>query len=177
MPNWCENILTVEGDKLQEFKQTILTPVSDNPAEYKRLKEAVAGATSVVECVEAYHKLSEFETQHVDAWLFSSTRPVPTGVDAYDWCVMNWGTKWDVCEFSLIEGDDSLVLTFETAWSPPREWVLYTSKLFPELTFVLHYREIGMGFGGSITVTGGEIVHEFCGTYEEAGEFFAPFEE
>ena len=43
----------------------------------------------------------------------------PTGWD-YDWCVQNWGTKWDITEGEVIESDQtSLDCRFETAWSPP----------------------------------------------------------
>ena len=43
----------------------------------------------------------------------------PTGWD-YDWCVQNWGTKWDITEGEVIESDQtSLDCRFETAWAPP----------------------------------------------------------
>lgn len=45
--------------------------------------------------------------------------------NALDWCRRNWGTKWGPyggpdCSAQ----DDSVVITFQTAWSPPRGWVV-----------------------------------------------------
>lgn len=45
----------------------------------------------------------------------------------YDWNRKNWGTKWNaygLSEDALCEVDDSTVLTFQTAWSTPRGWIL-----------------------------------------------------
>lgn len=42
---------------------------------------------------------------------------------AYEWRVENWGTKWEAItnEGDLLynDGDDEIVLEFETAWCPP----------------------------------------------------------
>ena len=37
--------------------------------------------------------------------------------DWYDWCVENWGTKWDAVEVHFSYGNTGIY--FETAWSPP----------------------------------------------------------
>jgi hypothetical protein len=38
----------------------------------------------------------------------------------YDWCVQNWGSKWDINEGQVCDQiDDTLDCVFETAWSPP----------------------------------------------------------
>lgn len=42
--------------------------------------------------------------------------------DWYDWSLGEWGTKWDASDvFHTVEPDGSLLLTFDTAWSPPIE--------------------------------------------------------
>jgi len=46
---------------------------------------------------------------------------------ALDWCVANWGTKWNAYGInqgyeSVERTDDSLTLRFQTAWSPPMGW-------------------------------------------------------
>ena len=66
----------------------------------------------------------------------------------YDWCVDNWGTKWDI-EAQLI-GDESgyLMYSFSSAWSPPIAWLKKTAKDHPELQFRLKYEELGVGFMG-----------------------------
>jgi hypothetical protein len=51
-------------------------------------------------------------------------------VQAMDWARHNWGTKWNAYGLdqggryeSVAFGDDSLTLTFQTAWSPPYGWL------------------------------------------------------
>jgi hypothetical protein len=44
----------------------------------------------------------------------------------YDWNTENWGTKWNAYgqdEKSIARTEDTLTLTFQTAWSPPRLWL------------------------------------------------------
>ena len=36
----------------------------------------------------------------------------------YDWCVENWGTKWDIDQADIERFENELTLYFETAWSP-----------------------------------------------------------
>ena len=50
----------------------------------------------------------------------------------YDWCVDNWGTKWDIYDATCDRMDaNTLVLDFYTAWSPP---------------FPIYDKLVGMGF-------------------------------
>lgn len=38
----------------------------------------------------------------------------------YEWRLDNWGTKWDVYNVTMTRMDDNtLVMSFDTAWSPP----------------------------------------------------------
>lgn len=54
----------------------------------------------------------------------STLMPLPNGEWNYEWCVANWGTKWDIRrpdETLRYKSNDKHVLAFkfETAWSPP----------------------------------------------------------
>lgn len=47
----------------------------------------------------------------------------------YDWCIKNWGTKWnaygqDMHYENIVQEDNKLTLTFQTAWSPPYGWLI-----------------------------------------------------
>lgn len=54
----------------------------------------------------------------------------------YDWCVKNWGTKWNACEPTLdSDGNDMDYLRFETAWSAPHPILSKLSEMFPGVTF------------------------------------------
>ena len=67
----------------------------------------------------------------------------------YDWCVANWGTKWDIgSEDGVVESDaNSLVVSFDSAWSPP---IGAFETLVDELGFEVeaYYYEPGMAFCG-----------------------------
>ncbi len=38
----------------------------------------------------------------------------------YDWCIENWGTKWNSYENQIITGKNYIKFIFETAWATPR---------------------------------------------------------
>ena len=86
--------------------------------------------------------------------------PLPNGEWDYDWCVANWGTKWDIYDISYLTLDDNvLIVGFCTAWSPPIE-ALQTGAERLGFTFELEYHEGGMMYAGKATEDGDE-----CYTY------------
>lgn len=57
----------------------------------------------------------------------------------YDFCVAEWGTKWDAYEVDLLsDTGNSLTISFDTAWSPPTGIyaTLLTKGFSVEATFV-----------------------------------------
>ena len=66
----------------------------------------------------------------------------------YDWCVSNWGTKWDVGgENGYIRPNpNTLKISFDSAWAPPLE----AYRAMEELGFEVKamYYEPGMAFAG-----------------------------
>ena len=76
--------------------------------------------------------------------------PIEHEENWYDWCVNNWGTKWDidVHETSLNLSDDkkSLTVAFDTAWSPPL--AAMERMLDQGFNVRLMYSEEGVGFTG-----------------------------
>ena len=79
----------------------------------------------------------------------------------YDWCVSNWGTKWDFGGKEYDREDDNTVkFSFDTAWSPPVEFF----RQLEELGFTVRaiYYEPGMAFCGSYQ-DGFEENYEFGG--------------
>jgi hypothetical protein len=78
----------------------------------------------------------------------------------HDWCIAHWGTKWDV-EATLDEiFPDYLEYRFDSAWSPPVEFLKKVAQDFPRLRFVLKYDEPGMGFMGMAIAENGELVKD-----------------
>ena len=84
----------------------------------------------------------------------------------YDWCVANWGTKWDVggdgYEAQDIEG--GLMLTFDSAWSPP----IGAFEKLVEMGFSIRamYYEPGMAFAG-IWEDGDDDYYDYGGLNSE----------
>jgi hypothetical protein len=73
-----------------------------------------------------------------------------------------WGTPWELdeneateCASNLLECGEAF---FNTAWSPPEDFVEKLSALFPSVRFVLWYYEPGNHFAGFRTCLGGEAV-------------------
>lgn len=120
MPNWCNNSLTVIGDEneLIRFCETGLTTVVNENGEIKQ------------------------------EWSLEPYYPYPNGNWDYDWCVDNWGTKWDVCEQVHNRNDENFFVSFDSAWSPPIEWLKKVQQDYPTLKFRLMYIEQDMQFCG-----------------------------
>ena len=142
MPNWCNNHLTLthedpamiqraydaleRGEFLQEF-----IPVP------KDLTETISGS---VGDPDEQAKLIEKTKANVKKYGYGNW---------YDYCVGEWGTKWDTGEAgnSDIHPDGKMLTTgFDTAWSPP---IAAYEKLM-DLGFGVKagYHESGMCYAG-----------------------------
>lgn len=77
----------------------------------------------------------------------------------YYWCLNNWGTKWNVGgECVLVETtDESMHLSFATAWEPPKEWFQSLLNAVEAMddnnaSIVMNYAEGGCFFGGQVGI-------------------------
>jgi hypothetical protein len=85
----------------------------------------------------------------------------------YEWCVMNWGTKWGMYDFTdLIRKPRSVFLSFQSAWSPPYPLIKKMSEHFPDLTFTMKYFESGMQFKGTYKVKAGIVIVDESTSYQ-----------
>lgn len=68
----------------------------------------------------------------------------------YNWCINNWGTKWDMLKPIEVHRKRNVIeYCFMTAWSPPIKWLQKVSILFPSLVFSLEYSETGFLLSGA----------------------------
>ena len=145
MPNWCNNNLTLEHD---------------DPAMIKRAFDALERGEFLSEFIPVPKELSEtisgsFGDDERQALLEAQTaRNIETHGygNWYDFCVNEWGTKWDCGEqgASDIRPDGLMLHTFfDTAWAPP---VAAYEKL-EAMGFRVNamYYEPGMGYAGSFS--------------------------
>lgn len=124
MPNWCENRLTVRGDKieLEKFMERAERIEDKN-------KEALT--------------LNNFVKRDEENW--------------YQDSLDKWGTKWEISGAVLQSSANELIYQFDSAWSPPTEWLTSVIEMYPTLEFELRYREDGCCFAGIITGSNGLV--------------------
>ena len=153
MPNWCNNYLELEhedpamierarkafadGKLLEEFCPVpaslhIVAGMVGDPDEQKKLEEDTA---------------KNLEVHGYGNW--------------YDYCVNEWGTKWDVGgegDQATVESPNSIKMNFDSAWAPPTA----AMDKFMDLGFKvkLIYWESGMCF---------------CGLYDENGDDYMDY--
>ena len=88
----------------------------------------------------------ETELQKTDAEVFKHFRPYEGEWD-YGWCCENWGCKWEARIIDWNRRDDnSIWLTFETAWAPPVTLYEFIEQDGWEIE--AFYYEPGMAFAG-----------------------------
>ena len=138
MPNWCNNTL--------ELKHA-------DPAMIQRAKNAYENDGFLNEFIPIPKELqitASPATQDEELQKIYASNKEKYGYDNwYDFCVGEWGTKWDVNgdgRSAILEGD-TLILSFDTAWSPPIEAYKKLENMGFEV-WALYY-ESGMMFCGS----------------------------
>jgi hypothetical protein len=138
MPNWCECILKVSGP----------------PKEITRFKKKAKGRGPNPAAEDKTRPLS------LHALVPQPEKFKKEGSDWYNWRLANWGTKWDVDSRVISEDKDTLEYGFDSAWSPPMEWLSQVGPKFPKLSFRLWYAEGGCYFAGIYTVENEETSNE-----------------
>jgi hypothetical protein len=166
MPNWCENRLTVRGDKkeVEKFRNFIL---SDDPEKkYELFGKLIPMPEELKETIKSFGN-SESNEQLIEKYGYDNW---------YDWCIANWGVKWDISHvFDHSDGENNIdvfpITTYEgekigeyaefsigydTPWGPGDDELEKAFQKFDQLRFFLYYSEPGMGFHGYLYVVNGE---------------------
>lgn len=160
MPNWCNNTLEI---------------THTDPAMIERARKAFNDGALLNEFVPVPPEL-----QIVAGRVGDSDNPEQIALEAaeksnrekfgyttwYDFCVSEWGTKWDVGADGQPAQDipNGLLLTFDSAWAPP---VAAYEKLV-DLGFSIraYYYEPGMAFAG-VWEDGDDQFYEYGGLNSE----------
>ena len=155
MPNWCENELEVRG----------------KPEEITELLKAIKTEESNFDfnTVIPYPKEYADPDRLVRAWEKEHGKhcPYKDGYNqgGYEWCIANWGTKWNACDIGIDFIDGYAKIEFRTAWSPPVQIVEKLAQMFPTLELTLAFFECGAGFKGLFKVKSFTIIDEFTTDY------------
>ena len=155
MPNWCNNYLELEHE---------------DPAMIERAKTAFADARLLAEFCpvpESLHivagRVGSDEEPDQKALEEATARNIATHGygNWYDYCVNEWGTKWDVGgegDQATVTSPNSISMGFDSAWAPP----IAAMEKFQDLGFKvkLIYWESGMCF---------------CGLFDENGDDYMEY--
>jgi hypothetical protein len=150
MPNWCNNYLVLEHEDpamIERAKKAyvdgrLLDEFVPVPASLHIVAGRVGDDNDPKQIELEAQEKANFETHGYATW--------------YDYCVNEWGTKWDVGgDDGMIteDGPNALRMSFDSAWAPP----VPAMEKFMDLGFKvkLIYYESGMGF---------------CGLFDENGD-------
>ena len=140
MPNWCGNTLTL---------------THEDPAMIARAKEAFAEGRLLDEFIPVPEDLkitagtvSDPDEQARLTAQEKYNRETHGYANWYDYCVNEWGTKWDVGDGQGINTytDNELIVYFDSAWSPPI--AAYEKLLDLDFTVYATYYEPGTAYAG-----------------------------
>lgn len=146
MPNWSMNCIKVTGvtDAIRELFESAqrgefcnaVAPIPD------MLKDTVVGSVGLK---DSEQQLEHEMQQNLNSELFGYK-------NWCDFCIEQWGTKWDLGTSDTVNIDDNfdgtstLTVSDDSAWSPP---IGIFEKLHEQGFNVLaYYYEPGMGFCG-----------------------------
>lgn len=77
----------------------------------------------------------------------------------YEWCIDNWGTKWNAYDF-VPTGDNSTIV-FSTAWSCVDGLIAKLSKMYPDVEFEYAWADEDFGSNvGEMKICNGEIIEQ-----------------
>jgi hypothetical protein len=152
MPNWCNNTLELEHD---------------DPAMIERAKKAFADGRLLDEFIPVPASLhivagcvgDKDDPKQIELEAQEKANLEKHGYSTwYDFCVNEWGTKWDVGADGMVGSDDgpnATVMSFDSAWAPP----VAAMEKFMDLGFrvKLYYWESGMCFAGCFDENGDDF--------------------
>ena len=145
MPNWCSNEVQFDGSEedIAKFKEECFTD---------RKGVAVLDFSKVLP--EPDYDKPKKDGTHNDGVQTELHSVMP---DWWNWRNENWGTKWnlvpdhdgDLTAYITVEdGEDFIMLEFDTAWSPPSGIYEAIVDKYPDLSVNWFYREDGVQMAG-----------------------------
>ena len=147
MPNYCNNVVEIRGPV------KVVKALVDHRLDFMKIYpypkdlDIVAGRSGADDSPEQI-QLVAAEKSNLKKYGYKNW---------YDWCVSEWGTKWnaggsDNADMQIDwdeDGDDSIALfQFDTAWAPALGVLQKLRDDHPELSVECRYHEPGVGFMG-----------------------------
>jgi hypothetical protein len=147
MPNYCNNVVEIRGPaaSVKALVDHKLDFMKIHP--YPKALDITAGREGADDSPEQI-RLVAAEESNLEKYGHKNW---------YDWCVNNWGTKWnaggdnDAMQVDYDEDVDNqgtALFQFDTAWAPPLGVLEKLMETHPELSIECRYHEPGVGFFG-----------------------------
>ena len=140
MPNWCNNYLELEHDD-PEMITRARKAYADGKllAEFCPVPESLHIVAGMVGDPDEQKKLEEATAKNIELHGYGNW---------YDFCVNEWGTKWDVGGDGQVPevNGNTFSASFQSAWGPP----IQAFEKLEEMGFTVsaYYYEPGMAFCG-----------------------------
>jgi hypothetical protein len=142
MPNWCNNGVTITHTDSDE-----ITALADAMAEGRFLDHVKPVPQDLKDTMSGSYGDDERQAL-LEAKTASNLEKYGYG-NWYDFCVNEWGTKWDVdCDGTVHLDDEGHTVhaSFDSAWAPPIG--IYEELEAKGFEVRAYYYEPGMGFVG-----------------------------
>jgi hypothetical protein len=143
MPNWCENKLwlTHDSSALLDLAESAFR----DGEPFQKMMPCPAELFDRSDAPESFY--ADPKRVQDKAQKEALNLEKHGSKDWYDWCVDNWGTKWDAADASVNDKDSNwLELHFNTAWGPPLGFYKHLEGLGFKVRGM--YYEPGVGFAG-----------------------------
>jgi hypothetical protein len=158
MPNWCSNNLRITSKDPAKIQKLVDAWDSGHFMQtlYPCPQELIDTTAGSYSDDEKQKELEAKEKANIEKYGYANW---------YDWCVANWGTKWDIdtsAGESYVTGD-TFYANFPTAWSPPIEFFIHldgrnrdVEDQNDDYDIECDYEEEGMQFYGMYSTELGE---------------------
>jgi len=162
MPNWCQNVLSLEHDD-PEFIKRAHSAFAEGKFlnEFVPVPDELANPDTTTHGGENADELNALRDRMLEKYGYS---------DWYSFRVNEWGTKWDVGDELGIDKvtENSISVVFDSAWSPPVKAYEQMSKLGFRID--AQYCEEGIGFVGRWSDEFGDQEYQIPPTSKEITE-------
>lgn len=150
MPNWCSNTVSVSGPKV-DVEKFLEAVGGDERFPHFNFNGVVPMPEELVG-TESPNRNEELAAKFTEKYGAS---------DWYNWALKNWGTKWNctgVDDWDVTHCKNNEIIAtinVDTAWSPPTEFLIKASEIYPSLIFENRYFEGGNCYIGSHVILKG----------------------
>jgi hypothetical protein len=156
MPNYITNVLDVTGSwsQVKLFKKKVSRRNKGKKNSYD--PDWIFDFEGTVPMPKSMHIDCPAHTNE-EKKIYAENRIKYRAGDWYEFGIKYFGTKWNACNAEQPEEiPDGFRFRFNTAWSPPSQWIEATAKQFPDLKFQDRWIDEGGGAGNIEVWTDGE---------------------